>query len=398
MAEWMTIRVVLADGQGIELDPAPGRIMLAHARHTFAELAEAIDAAFGRWDPTPDHEFDVEGRQVISDPDLLPLLGPDAVAEDSEAVTLSEAGVRLGSRFTYLFDREQRWIHACLVEEVELDPFALVEEEPDYPVPVFGWGDVPDQYGRIEEDDEAYLPEDALAELFGDSFADDDLELVLDLDDEDEVSQSVNQGAGQGTGQGIGQGMGTPAPAEWAEQQELSWSTVATALGATQSQPPAEELRAAVDRLREFEDNDDWPWDVLWAAAGLDDGELPDESEDLWLDLAAGVVVPRDAVPMDQEAEEAWASLEPSDWAGAVIGLVRAGPGQDASPPQLLRLIGECEEIDAGDLDAEAQESLLAAFATVVTLWQALGAVDEHQQLTLLGQWGLPRALERAWS
>jgi len=390
MAEWMTIRVVLADGQGIELDPAPGRIMLAHARHTFAELAEAIDAAFGRWDPTPDHEFDVEGRQVISDPDLLPLLGPDAVAEDSEAVTLGDAGVRLGSRFTYLFDREQRWIHGCTVEEVELDPFALVEEEPDYPVPVFGWGDVPDQYGRIDEDDEAYLPEDALAELFGDSFADDDLEVVLDLDEDDDVSQTASQSASQRDRAGV--------PAEWIEPEALSWSTVATALGATQSQPPAEELRAAVDRLRDFEDNDDWPWDVLWAAAGLDDGELPDESEDLWLDLAAGVVVPRDAVPMDQEAEEAWASLEPSDWAGAVIGLVRAGPGQDASPPQLLRLIAECEEIDAGDLDAEAQESLLTAFATVVTLWQALGAVDEQGRLTALGRWGLPKALERAWT
>ena len=374
MAEWMTIRVVLADGQGIELDPAPGRVMLAHAEHTFAELADAVDAAFGRWDPTPAHEFEVEGRLVASDPAGLPVLMPDAHPEDSDARTLGEVGLRQGSRFTYLFDPQQRWVHTCRVEEMSLDPFTLVEEEPELPVPVFGWGDVPDQYGRLEEDDEAYLPDEALADVLHEALAeDDDLEVVLDLEAE-------------------------AAGADWRRPEPSSWRVVAQALDGVDLPRPDDELREAVDRLHLHSDSDDWPWSVLWAASGLEEDALPEDDEELWLELAAGVVVPRDAVPLDPDVEESWAALEPADWAGAVISLTRADVGQDAAPATLLTLIADCDEIDAGDLDEEEEAALVAGFETVVGLWQALGAVDEGGRLTALGRWGLAKALERAWT
>lgn len=374
MAEWMTIRVVLADGQGIELDPAPGRVMLAHAEHTFAELADAVDGAFGRWDPTPAHEFEVEGRLVASDPAGLPVLMPDAHPENSDLRTLGEVGLRQGSRFTYLFDPQQRWLHHCRVEEVGLDPFTLVEEEPELPVPVFGWGDVPDQYGRMEEDDEPYLPDEALADALEEALAeDDDLEVVLDLEAE-------------------------AGGAEWARPEPSSWRVVAQALNGLDVPRPDDELREAVDRLHLHSDSDEGPWGVLWAASGLEEDALPADDEELWLELAAGVVVPRDVVPLDPEAEEAWAALEPADWAGAVIGLTRAEIGQDATPKTLLGLIAACAEIDAGELDEEEEAALVAGFETVVALWQALGAVDETGRLTALGRWGLARALERAWS
>ena len=374
MAEWMTIRVVLADGQGIELDPTPGRVMLAHAEHTFAELADAVDGAFGRWDPTPAHEFEVEGRMVASDPDALPVLMPDAHPEHSDVRTLGEVGLRPGSRFTYLFDPRQRWVHHCRVEEVGLDPFSLVEEEPDLPVPVFGWGDVPDQYGRVEEDDEPYLPDEALADALEEALAeDDDLEVVLDL--EAEVGASG-----------------------WPQPEPSSWRVVAQALDGVEIPRPEDELREAVDRLHLHSDSDEWPWSVLWAAGGMEEDALPEDDQELWLELAAGVVVPRDAVPLDPEAEEAWAALEPADWAGAVIGLTRAEVGQDATPRTLLGLIAECAEIDAGELDEDEEAGLVAGFETVVGLWQALGAVDDDGRLTALGRWGLAKALERAWA
>lgn len=376
MAEWMTIRVVLADGQGIELDPAPGRVMLTHADHTFAELADAVDTAFGRWDLTPTHEFEVEGRLVAGDPSALPVLMPDAHPEDSDLRSLGEVGLRPGARFTYLFDPRQRWIHHCRVEQVGVDPFTLVEEEPEVPVPVFGWGDLPDQYGRVEEDDEPYLPDEALADVLEEALSEeDDLEVVLDLEEAE----------------------GALGEVEWGTTEPSSWRVVAQALEGVALSRPDNDLREAVDRLHLHSDEDAWPWDVLWAAGGLED-DLPDDDEELWLELASAVVVPRDAVPLEPEVEEAWAALEPADWAGAVIGLARAGAGQDATPPALLALIADCAEIDAGELDEEEEAALLAGFQTVVALWQALGAVDEQGRLTALGRWGLPKALERAWT
>ncbi|HWH32424.1 MAG TPA: hypothetical protein VNU01_07095 [Egibacteraceae bacterium] len=382
----MTIRVVLADGQGIEFDPTPGRVMLARSDHTFAELADAIDTAFGRWDPSPSHEFEVEGRLVASDPTAVPVLMPDAAPEDSDARALEDVGLRPGSRFTYLFDPSQRWVHRCRVEQSGLDPFTLIEEEPDVPVPVFGWGDVPDQYGRIDEDDEPYLPDDALAEVLEEALSeDDDLEVVLDLDeagrDDDDEDEDDDDDA-----------------VRWQAPEPSSWDVVAQALEGLKVPRPDEELREAVDRLHLHSDDEDWPWGVLWAAGGLEDDELPSDDEELWLELASGVVVPREALPLEPEVEEAWAALEPADWAGAVIGLARGGAGQDASPGALLALIGDCAEVEASDLDEDEEAALAAGFETVVALWRALGAVDDKGRLTALGHWGLPRALERAWT
>lgn len=379
MAEWMTIRVVLTDGQGIELDPPAGRVMLCHTAHTFAEFAEAVDAALGRWDPTPEHEFEVEGRVVASDPDAVPQLLPGADARDSETVALGEVGLRRGSRFTYLFDTRHRWVHQCQVEETAIDPFTLVEEEPDLPIPVFGWGDVPDQYGRIDEDDDPILPDEELAAVLHQALADDDdLEVVLDLDEIADDAEDDDE------------------PVEWPDPEPASWKVVEAAIAAVPRETPIEELRAAVDRLRESDGDE--AVEVLWAAAALDESDIFDSDLELWLELAAGVVLPRDAVPMDAQDEEAWASIEPADWAGAVIGLARAGVGHDATPAALLDLIEGCDEVDSGHLDEDDEIGLLAGFGIVVGLWRALGAVDAQGRLTALGHWGIPEALRRAWT
>jgi hypothetical protein len=47
---WLSIRVELVGGRGVDLWPRPGRIFAAARSHSFRQLANAIDLAFARWD------------------------------------------------------------------------------------------------------------------------------------------------------------------------------------------------------------------------------------------------------------------------------------------------------------------------------------------------------------
>lgn len=356
MTDWMTIRVVLQEGMGATLEQAPGRVLLVHADHAFSELADTIDTTFGRWDLTPLHEFEVEGRCLLPGGG-----GPEDVLdeaiepEDSEEVTVGEVGLRLGARFAYIFDRESRWVHDCSVQGVDVDPFALAGEEPDEPIAILGWGLLPDQYGRMTEQDA------------GTSQAERDWE---------------DERAGL---------------AQWSETESGSWDIVEEAIEGIARPRPDDELAAAAQQARSHADGKQWPWSVLWAAAGLEPADLPDD-EELWTELAAAVVTPREGVPLDADDEAAWTALEPADWAGAVIELVRGGVGQPVTPDVLLDLVVACPEVDNGELSTEDEEVLLAGFETVVTLWHALGVVDDDDRLTALGLWGLPEALQLAWA
>ncbi len=355
MADWMTIRVDLLGRAGTPLRPAPGRILLASADHAFAELAEAVDVAFGRWDLTPLHEFGLEGRRLTpggeaDDPDV----------EDSDELTLGEAGLRPGVRFRYTFDLGEGWLHDCLVQDTGVDAVAVYGEEPDIPVPLFGWGTIPDQYGRESEDDEnpaaaGSAAAAAAAAEVGDPFAGD---------------------------------QGGPD----------TWALVDAALDGRDRSVPLPELTAAAGRLRSHAGLALAPYDLLFAASGLDAGALPTDDVDLWCALAAGVVQPATAAPLDPEAEAAWAVLEPADWAGAVIGLVLGDVGQSAEPEAVVHLLTTVPEIPAARLTGEDRAAVTEALGTVVRLWQALGAVDDDRRLTALGRWGLPEALRTAWS
>jgi hypothetical protein len=54
---WLSIQVDLVEGHGQHVWPRPGRIFAAARNHTFAQLADAIDDAFARWDRAHLHEF-----------------------------------------------------------------------------------------------------------------------------------------------------------------------------------------------------------------------------------------------------------------------------------------------------------------------------------------------------
>jgi hypothetical protein len=361
----MTIRVVLTGRPDAALAQQPGRVLLVHADHSFADLAEAIDGAFGRWDLTPLHQFEVEGRMLLS----AEASTDDPEAEASDEVTVGEVGLRTGARFTYVFDLGEQWSHESLVEEVGVDPFEAAGEEPDVPVPVYGWGTVPDQYGRVTEDDENEGTPDApeASSVWADR------EEGFDEDFEDELE-------------------------DWAADESASWAVVRAALAGVQRDLDEAALSAAATRLRE-QSADPLTADVaaLWAASSLDADDPPRDDLDLWMSLAAGVVSPRQDVGLPDDALAAWGALEPADWAGAVIEMVRAGPGVQVTPAEALEMIARCPEVEEDDLTDEGERVLLEGLGVAVMLWKALGVLDTDGRLTPLGAWGLPESLQRAW-
>jgi hypothetical protein len=51
--------------------------------------------------------------------------------------------------FEYVFDFGDDWRHRCTVEQEKADPLEEYGAKPSAPVPIWGWGQIPDQYGAI---------------------------------------------------------------------------------------------------------------------------------------------------------------------------------------------------------------------------------------------------------
>ena len=154
---WLSIRVELIEGRGERYWPRPGRLIAAATSHSFAQLANAIDGAFARWDRSHLHEFELADGTRIGMHDL---------ESDDEGVLdeTREKVSRLQSsqQFIYVFDLGDDWAHLCTVVETGIDPLDTLGVVPNAPLPYFGWGSIPDQYGRAwaKEDDEAAAPLD----------------------------------------------------------------------------------------------------------------------------------------------------------------------------------------------------------------------------------------------
>ena len=146
---WFQIQVELEGGRDLECDPPPGRIFMVGPSTTFAQLAEAIDVAFARWDLSHLHVFELpDGRMVGFESDD----GEDDGWLDHDALTQE---LQPGDRFSYVFDLGDDWRHRCRVLAEKLDP----REEygtgplPRAPVAISGWGWMPDQYGRLNPEE-----------------------------------------------------------------------------------------------------------------------------------------------------------------------------------------------------------------------------------------------------
>jgi hypothetical protein len=148
---WLSIRVELVSGRGETYWPRPGRVFAAARAHSFAQLATAIDLAFARWELAHLHMFTLADGTGLSrlewwDGDL-----PEGTV-DGDVTRLSRLAV--GERFAYVFDLGDDWAHLCTVDDRRIDPMEELGEMPDRPVPLWGWGDIPDQYGRRWDDDD----------------------------------------------------------------------------------------------------------------------------------------------------------------------------------------------------------------------------------------------------
>jgi hypothetical protein len=142
---WLQIRVELLGGGGVECTPPPGRVFIVGPGHSFEQLAEAIDAAFARWDLSHLHEFELpDGRRVGFPSDDS---APDLVWEDHAALKVTRE-LKPGQEFSYRFDFGDDWRHRCRVLDEKADPAEEYGTLPKRPVPIWGWGWIPDQYGR----------------------------------------------------------------------------------------------------------------------------------------------------------------------------------------------------------------------------------------------------------
>jgi hypothetical protein len=117
--------------------------------HTFEQLAEAIDAAFARWDLSHLHEFELPDGRKIGYPDDE--YAPELVWLDHAKLKVTRE-VMLGYEFVYTFDFGDGWEHRCVVASEKVDPVKEYGTAPPGPAVIWGWGWIPDQYGRGSED------------------------------------------------------------------------------------------------------------------------------------------------------------------------------------------------------------------------------------------------------
>ena len=149
---WLGIRVDLLGGRGQILDPQPGRRFAVPPNATFEDFGLAIDLAFARWDLSHLRQFRFEDGTLVVDDESADELRESAsvggtIPRTMPLTTKVSRHVKVGSRFYYVFDLGDEWTHACTVEGY-VDPMDVLGITPDEPLAYWGWGTIPDQYGR----------------------------------------------------------------------------------------------------------------------------------------------------------------------------------------------------------------------------------------------------------
>jgi hypothetical protein len=216
--------------------------------------------------------------------------------------------------------------------------------------------------------------------------------------------------------------------AEWDAADAEALAAVGELLDQVGERPrPAEELRTASARLREYIARPGWPGQLLIECGGMRAADLPADDAELWLRVAAGVASPEgpdDWAGPDETAGElnetdsavaAICAIDHFDWLAVITALAVGGPGTSASAADLAGYVRDYDPDDAEraaddededdydlddlDDDPEFDElSMEGLFLPVTSLWQVLGAIDDDDCLTALGWWGLPEAMRRVWA
>lgn len=114
---WLQIEVEMLGGRDIDCDPPPGRVFIVGPSHTFAQLADAIDAALARWDLSHLHEFELADGRRVGFPDV----DPDEHGWLDHAALKVAGEVEPGDEFRYVFDLGDDWRHRCRVLDEKVD-------------------------------------------------------------------------------------------------------------------------------------------------------------------------------------------------------------------------------------------------------------------------------------
>ncbi|MFD6897251.1 hypothetical protein ACFWB0_22265 [Rhodococcus sp. NPDC060086] len=155
---WLSVTVELLGGRGEELWPWPGRVFAVGPSHTFMDLADAVNDAFARWDRAHLSVFTLADGRVVTDQETGAEMAESIGGPLTEPVDIESAKVArllgLGSEFQFTFDLGDDWTHRCVVGQEKIDPAEVLGICPDAPLPYWGWGSIPDQYGRRWADDD----------------------------------------------------------------------------------------------------------------------------------------------------------------------------------------------------------------------------------------------------
>lgn len=154
--------VELLGGRGEELWPWPGRTFAVGPSHTFMDLADAINDAFARWDRSHLSMFTLADGRLVADEEMGAEMaawsdGPIMEPLDIETTKVART-VGPGAEFQFVFDLGDGWTHRCVVGESKVDPADVLGITPRKPLPYWGWGSIPDQYGRRWADDDGDGP------------------------------------------------------------------------------------------------------------------------------------------------------------------------------------------------------------------------------------------------
>ena len=149
---WLSVRVELLGGRGEGPWPWPGRVFAVGPSHTFMDLAKAVNQAFARWDRSHLSVFTLADGRVVTDEETgvemaESIGGPIRTPLDIETAKVARV-LQPGAEFQFTFDLGDNWTHRCLIGEEKIDPLEVLGIRPDAPLPYWGWGNIPDQYGR----------------------------------------------------------------------------------------------------------------------------------------------------------------------------------------------------------------------------------------------------------
>ncbi|SEG99017.1 hypothetical protein SAMN05444920_112171 [Nonomuraea solani] len=303
----------------------------------------------------------------------------------------------------------QRWVESTGTEPILMTPSYFVWPEEDERGPVAA-----EMFDRLV----AHLEERvASGEVDPDALANGDLEARRAYEELQERWLGTPLPDGRVPGFAVSDEQDEELFAAWDEEEAFALSELRRIVAELPKQPelPADDLEAAAGRLRRLLALPGYPANVLRACAGFDERPVPDDDQELWLAVAAGIAGPISDLSEGGDVLEEFADLDGdlseedtalanlcaiqhADWLAGVAALTRLGPGVLASPERMARLIAESEDIDADEQDDDDLDATEGLFLSVVGLWIYLGIVTEDEVLTPLGWWGLPKALERAWS